>query len=89
MLVIPFRHVQDCFDLANNERSPLFDPLDSCKKLLREKYAPDGYNIGANIGYVADQSVMHCHIHVIPRYAGDIDHPRGGVRGVIPHKKDY
>jgi diadenosine tetraphosphate (Ap4A) HIT family hydrolase len=89
MLVIPFRHVQNCFDLSVDERSSMFELIDACKKRIDEQYAPDGYNIGTNIGYVAGQSVMHCHIHVIPRYAGDIDHPRGGIRGVIPHKRDY
>ena len=89
MLVIPFHHVQNCFDTTDEEWKSLFELLDACKKLIDKQHAPDGYNIGANIGYVAGQSVMHCHIHVIPRYAGDIDHPRGGVRGVIPHKKDY
>jgi diadenosine tetraphosphate (Ap4A) HIT family hydrolase len=89
MLVIPFRHIQNCFDLSEDERSSLFELIDACKKLIDEHHAPDGYNIGANIGYVAGQSVMHCHIHVIPRYAGDTDHPRGGIRGVIPHKREY
>jgi diadenosine tetraphosphate (Ap4A) HIT family hydrolase len=54
-----------------------------------EIFTPDGYNIGTNIGYVAGQSVMHCHIHVIPRYHGDIKDPAGGIRGVIPKKMDY
>ena len=54
-----------------------------------EIFTPDGYNIGTNIGYVAGQSVMHCHVPVIPRYAGDTGHPRGGIRGVIPHRRDY
>jgi diadenosine tetraphosphate (Ap4A) HIT family hydrolase len=89
LLVIPLRHVQDCFDLTKEERNSLFGLLDACRKLLDEKYSPDGYNIGANIGYPAGQSVMHCHVHVIPRYAGDTDHPRGGIRGVIPGKKEY
>jgi len=89
MLVIPFRHVQDCFGINDGERSTLFELLDGCRAVIDERYAPDGYNIGANIGYPAGQSVMHCHIHVIPRYAGDVDAPRGGIRGVIPHKRVY
>jgi diadenosine tetraphosphate (Ap4A) HIT family hydrolase len=89
MLVIPFRHIQNCFDLTPDERSSFFALLDACRKLLDEKNAPDGYNVGTNVGRVAGQSVMHCHIHVIPRYAGDTGHPRGGIRGVIPGKRDY
>lgn len=57
--------------------------------MLDEKYAPDGYNIGMNCKEAAGQSVMHVHVHLIPRYKGDVDNPRGGVRGVIPSKKDY
>jgi diadenosine tetraphosphate (Ap4A) HIT family hydrolase len=89
LLVIPFRHVQNFFDLTQDERVSLFGMLDDCKRLLDKTYAPDGYNIGVNIGYAAGQSVMHCHVHVIPRYKGDTDYPRGGVRGVIPDKKEY
>jgi diadenosine tetraphosphate (Ap4A) HIT family hydrolase len=89
LLVIPFRHVQDCFDLTKDERMVLWEMLESCKQILDRKFAPDGYNIGVNIGCPAGQSVMHCHIHVIPRYKGDTEHPRGGVRGVIPDKRRY
>jgi diadenosine tetraphosphate (Ap4A) HIT family hydrolase len=89
MLVIPFRHIENCLETAPDERNSFFALLDACKKLLDEKYAPDGYNVGTNIGRVAGQSVMHCHVHVIPRYAGDTDRPRGGIRGVIPQKREY
>jgi diadenosine tetraphosphate (Ap4A) HIT family hydrolase len=59
------------------------------KKLLDKKFNPDGYNIGMNCGEAAGQTVMHCHIHIIPRYNGDCENPRGGVRGVIPSKQNY
>lgn len=56
---------------------------------LDEECKPDGYNIGFNCGTAAGQSVMHVHMHIIPRYKGDIENPRGGIRAVIPAKKDY
>ena len=59
------------------------------KLLLDEKYSPDGYNIGINCGEAAGQTIFHVHVHLIPRYAGDVEHPRGGVRGVIPAKRNY
>ena len=65
------------------------DLLNKCKKFLDDKYKPDGYNIGCNCGISAGQSVMHVHMHIIPRYFNDIENPRGGIRGVIPNKKDY
>lgn len=57
--------------------------------MLDEQMAPDGYNVGINCGSAAGQTIFHVHVHLIPRYAGDIDNPRGGVRGVIPGKRVY
>ena len=59
------------------------------KALLDNRFHPDGYNIGINVGNAAGQTVMHLHIHIIPRYAGDVEDPRGGVRGAIPEKRRY
>ena len=59
------------------------------KGLIDEKYSPDGYNLGVNIGAYASQTVMHLHFHIIPRDNGDVDKPRGGIRAVIPGKQDY
>jgi diadenosine tetraphosphate (Ap4A) HIT family hydrolase len=89
LLVIPFRHIANFFDTTKEEKNSLFELIEACKTILNEQYTPDGYNIGMNIGEVAGQTVMHCHVHVIPRYRGDSDSPRGGIRGVIPAKKDY
>jgi diadenosine tetraphosphate (Ap4A) HIT family hydrolase len=89
MLVIPFRHVEDCFDTTPEEKKNLFELIDAARKIIDGKYSPDGYNVGFNVGRVAGQGVMHCHVHIIPRYRGDTDNPHGGVRGVIPWKKDY
>jgi diadenosine tetraphosphate (Ap4A) HIT family hydrolase len=83
MLVIPFRHVQDCFDTTPEEKASVFDVIDAARTIIDEKYSPDGYNVGFNAGRVAGQGVMHCHVHVIPRYRGDTDNPHGGVRGVV------
>lgn len=83
------RHVKDFFDTTKEERTAIFELVDNVKKVIDEKYKPTGYNIGMNCGVSAGQTVMHIHVHLIPRYDGDVEKPRGGVRGVIPEKKDY
>lgn len=89
MLFIPKRHVANFFDLTKEEREAIFDLVDEGKKLLDEKYSPDAYNVGVNVGEYSGQSVMHVHIHLMPRYIGDTKYPKGGVRGVIPEKMSY
>lgn len=89
MLIITRRHVADYFDTTPEERRVIQELLDEAKLLLDREYQPDGYNIGINCGVAAGQSVMHLHVHLIPRYTGDIENPRGGVRGVIPDKRVY
>ena len=83
------RCVPTFFDTTIEEKIAIFELIDQAKKMLDEKYHPDGYNIGINCGESAGQSVMHIHVHLIPRYKGDIENPRGGVRGVIPKKQNY
>ena len=89
MLFIPKRHVKDFFDITKEEREAIFELIDEGKKLLDEKYSPDSYNVGINCGEHAGQTIMHVHVHLIPRYIGDMKDPRGGVRGVIPDKMKY
>lgn len=89
LLVIPFRHTTDYFSLSEEEKRATLALIDECKEVIEENFRPAGYNIGFNIGEAAGQTVMHCHCHVIPRYSGDIENPRGGIRGVIPHKREY
>ena len=89
MLIIPIRHVPEFFGATDDEKQALLDLLDQGKRFLDEKFHPDGYNIGINIGEAAGQTVMHLHIHLIPRYSGDVEDPKGGVRGVIPGKRKY
>lgn len=67
----------------------MIELLNKCKEIVDKKYNPQGYNVGLNCGIVAGQSVMHVHMHLIPRYTGDVENSRGGVRGVIPSKKSY
>jgi diadenosine tetraphosphate (Ap4A) HIT family hydrolase len=88
-LIIPKRHVGTWFDMNKEEQTEAFELVDKVKALLDDQYAPDGYNIGMNCGDVAGQTIPHAHIHVIPRYNGDMENPRGGVRGVIPEKQGY
>jgi diadenosine tetraphosphate (Ap4A) HIT family hydrolase len=89
MLIIPFRHTPSWFDLAPEERAAILDMVDRCREIVEERYAPDGYNIGVNVGEAAGQSVDHVHVHFIPRYRGDVEAARGGIRSVIPDKRDY
>ena len=88
-LIIPKRHIASLFDATREEREALFDLLEQVKTELQEKYNPNGFNIGINDGTAAGQTVMHLHIHLIPRYAGDQTDPRGGVRWIFPDKADY
>ena len=89
MLFIPKRHVKDFFDITKEEREAIFELIDEGKKLLDKKYSPDSYNVGINCGEHAGQTIMHVHVHLIPRYIGDMKDPTGGVRGVIPEKMKY
>jgi diadenosine tetraphosphate (Ap4A) HIT family hydrolase len=89
VLLIPKRHCASYFDLNFIELESVSVTIGIIKKLLDKKFNPDGYNIGMNCGEAAGQTVMHCHIHIIPRYNGDCENPRGGVRGVIPSKQNY
>ena len=88
-LIIPKRHVASFFDLTDTEQKTINTMLLNVKHILDERYHPDGYNIGVNVGEYAGQSIFHCHIHLIPRYKGDVENPKGGVRGVIPSKQKY
>lgn len=88
-LVIPFRHFESYFDIREDERTELWSLVSEGQKIVQEKHNPDGYNIGINVGRWAGQSIFHLHIHVIPRYQGDVENPKGGVRGVVPHKRHY
>lgn len=63
--------------------------MNKVKTILQEKFNPDGFNVGININEEAGQTISHCHIHIIPRYKGDVENPRGGIRGVILSKKEY
>jgi diadenosine tetraphosphate (Ap4A) HIT family hydrolase len=88
-LVIPRRHVASWFEATADERVALMDLVDQVKAALDSEIHPDGYNIGINVGEAAGRTVMHLHVHVIPRFAGDVDDPRGGVRFVIPARGNY
>ena len=89
-LIITHRHVSDYFDLKKEEIIELNKILSNQKKKLQElDNQITGFNVGVNIGKDAGQSIMHCHIHLIPRRKGDVKDPRGGVRGVLPLKQKY
>lgn len=89
ILVIPRRHCPDFFQLSSTEQMACLDLLNQCQQKLMVERNPDGFNLGVNVGADAGQTIFHAHLHLIPRYAGDVKNPRGGVRGVIPAKKDY
>jgi diadenosine tetraphosphate (Ap4A) HIT family hydrolase len=89
-LVIPRREVATWWEATRDEQAAIFDLVEVCKRALDARApAPEGYNIGINAGEVAGQTVMHLHLHLIPRYRGDVPDPRGGIRHVIPGKGNY
>ncbi len=88
-LIVPRRHVATVWEMDRAEWLACLDLLDVMKARLDAERRPDGYNIGINCGEASGQTVCHAHIHLIPRYWGDDPAPRGGVRAVIPGKKNY
>jgi diadenosine tetraphosphate (Ap4A) HIT family hydrolase len=88
-LIIPRRHVASYFETTAEERSAMLELMNTAKRQLDDEFAPAGYNIGINDGQAAGQTIMHMHMHLIPRYAGDLPDPRGGVRWIFPEKADY
>ena len=88
-LVIVRRHVATYFDASAEEQAEIWRAVEEIKARLDEDLSPDGYNVGFNAGAAAGQTVMHLHVHVIPRFSGDMDDPRGGVRHVIPNRGNY
>ena len=90
MLIIPKRHVANYFDLNSSEVYSMHKMLVKMKKKIETgDNSVTGFNIGVNAGKDAGQSIFHVHVHLIPRRKGDVENPRGGVRGVIPHKQNY
>ena len=88
-LIVPKRHVPNYFDCTKHEITELWDSVNLAKQIIEKEHNPDSYNIGINVSKVAGQSVPHTHIHLIPRYEGDVADPRGGVRSVIREKRTY
>lgn len=88
-LIITKQHRVNYLDCTHEEKSTLLPLIDSIIDLLQNEFEPNGFNVGMNIGEHSGQSILHTHIHIIPRYKGDVENPRGGVRGVIPSKQNY
>jgi diadenosine tetraphosphate (Ap4A) HIT family hydrolase len=87
VIVVPRRHVADFFDMSPDEQSAVLALLNEARRIIQAKHQPDGYNIGVNVGKAAGQNRMHVHVHLIPRYAGDVADPAGGIRRVLPGKR--
>mgnify|MGYP000497350770 FL=1 len=89
-LIISKRHIQSFFELTDSEISSYTKILNKCRiDLLDQDSSILGFNVGFNDGVDAGQTIMHCHVHIIPRRSGDVINPRGGIRGVIPGKQNY
>ena len=83
VLIIPKRHVANFFDMTAEEQSAVLALLSEIQRSIQKQHSPDGYNIGVNVGKAGGQSRLHVHMHLIPRYAGDVPDPRGGIRCVL------
>ena len=88
-LVIPRRVIGACWSASEEEQIDLLRLVADVRLVIEREHQPDGYNIGINVGESAGQTINHLHVHVIPRYSGDVPDPRGGVRHVIPSKGNY
>jgi diadenosine tetraphosphate (Ap4A) HIT family hydrolase len=88
-LVVPKRHVVSLWEMTTEEYTDAFALLRYVKDVLQEQLNPQAFNVGVNCGHAAGQTVFHAHIHLIPRYTGDIPDPRGGIRNIIPGKGTY
>ena len=86
VILVPKRHVANYFDMTSAEKVSIMTLLDSAKEIIDRRFTPDGYNIGVNVGKAAGQSRRHVHVHLIPRYRGDIADPSGGIRCVLARK---
>jgi ATP adenylyltransferase len=89
LLVIPRRHVADIFELTEDELREVLQLLAQARRRLSADFPAEGFNVGVNVGDTAGQTIAHAHVHLIPRYSGDVEDPTGGVRGVIPGKASY
>ena len=89
VIVVPKRHVADFFEMTAEEQAAILELLRGARRSIGSEHSPDGYNIGVNIGKAAGQSRMHVHVHLIPRYRGDVADPKGGVRCVLPSKRPH
>lgn len=87
--IVPIRHVESYFDLTKDEVLAIHDLSKKAKQFIVSKFHPDAFNIGLNDGVEAGRTVHHVHQHLIPRYKGDVENPRGGVRHIIPGKGNY
>ncbi|MBT3309147.1 MAG: HIT family protein [Gammaproteobacteria bacterium] len=88
-LILTKRHAPTFFDLTLEEQAAISAAIQKAKQVLDAEFNPDGYNIGINNGEFAGQSIPHLHVHLIPRYQGDVENPKGGVRWVVPQNADY
>jgi diadenosine tetraphosphate (Ap4A) HIT family hydrolase len=88
-LIIPRRHIADLFELSNEGLAALWALLPVAKQVIDAQHAPPAYNVGVNVGSAAGQTVAHVHVHLIPRFPGDVPDPRGGVRWVVPSRAAY
>lgn len=89
MLVVPKRHVISLFELTENEQQAVWKLVAQVRAKLIEEHKPDGFNVGINDGLAAGQTVLHAHVHVIPRRIGDVADARGGIRWIVPEKAAY
>lgn len=89
VLIIPYRHFENWFEADLETQFDIIKAINEIKKMLDTQYHPDGYNIGINCGVPAGQSIMHLHVHLIPRYKNDVENPRDGIRGLIHSKQNY
>lgn len=88
-LIVPKKHIVSFFDLKGDEPKELYLFIKNVKEILDKKYSPDAYNVGINDGEAAGRSINHLHVHVIPRYSGDISEPEGGIRHILGRNSPY